>query len=115
MKVLALLLLLSISASAESRWRRAYKWSTAALIASSTADVASSWNKPERNALLRSGPQGSFGPHGVGIKVGVLAGALIGQHFLVKAHPATSRPLSLANFGIAGFTAGVATMNWTKQ
>lgn len=95
----------------ESKWKKAWKWSAAALMAGNALDVASSYGYGESNALLRSG-NGRLNMRGTGIKFGVMAGALAGQYYLMKKHPELEKPIAITNFTLsAGFT-GLAVRNW---
>ncbi len=119
-----MLLLLSASAHAEprsewlpshpvkeSKWRRAWKWSAAALIAGNALDVASSYGYRETNGVLRGG-NGQLNQRGAAIKFGVMAGALLGQHYMLKQNPGMEKPLAITNFAVGAAFSGIAVRNW---
>ena len=97
-----------IQEKAQKRWI----WSAVALSAASFADVHSSWGKRESNAMLRSA-DGIFGAKGLGVKLGIVSGIVLSQHLLVNRSPAFAKPLTYANFGMAGLKFGVAARNYT--
>ena len=96
-----------IQEKAQKRWL----WSAIALTAASFADVHSSWGKRETNSLLRSA-DGTFGAKGMGIKIGIVSGIVLSQRALVSKSPAFTRPLTYANYGMAGLKFGVAAHNY---
>lgn len=96
----------------QSKAKQKLMWSTVALVAASLVDVHSSWGKRESNPALQ-GPNGRFGARGMGIKLGIVGGMIVGQHFLVKSRPELANAVAWTNFGIAGVTTGVAARNYT--
>lgn len=96
-----------IQEKAQKRWL----WSAIALTAASFADVHSSWGKRETNSLLRSA-DGTFGAKGMAIKIGIVSGIVLSQRVLVSKSPAFTRPLTYANYGMAGMKFGVAAHNY---
>lgn len=96
----------------QSKAKQKLMWSTVALVAASLVDVHSSWGKREANPALQ-GPNGRFGARGVGIKMGMVGGIILGQYFIVKSKPEFANAAAWTNFGIAGVTAGVAARNYT--
>ena len=95
----------------ESKWKKAWKWSAAALMAGNAMDVASSYGYQEANGVLRSG-NGQLNQRGTAIKFGVMAGALLGQHFLLKQNPEMEKPLAITNFAVGAAFSGIAVRNW---
>src|SRR5690348_2401299 len=81
-----------------------------ALIAATSADMASSWGRNEANPMLRSG-DGRFGARGASIKL-AMAGAMIApQFFVMRRAPGSQRLFTIANFAQAGLYTGVAIRN----
>jgi hypothetical protein len=88
--------------------------SCVALLAATSADMASSWGRNETNPMLRSG-DGRFGTKGASIKL-AMAGAMIApQLFVMKRAPGSQRLFSIANFLQAGLYTGVAVRNYGVQ
>jgi len=96
-----------IHEKAQKRWM----WSAIALTAASFADVSSSWGKMEANSLLRSS-NGTFGAKGLGIKMGMVGGILVGQHFIAQKQPKLANALTFANYGLAATKIAVAARNY---
>ncbi|MDZ7637782.1 MAG: hypothetical protein U5J83_05965 [Bryobacterales bacterium] len=95
----------------ESKWKKVWKWSAAALMAGNAMDVASSYGYQEANGLLRSG-NGQLNHRGTAIKFGIMAGALVGQHYLLKENPEMEKPLAITNFAVGVAYSGIAVRNW---
>ena len=95
----------------DSRWKKMWKWSAAALVAGSAMDVSSSFGYQEANGMLRSSG-GQLQGRGTAIKFGVLGGALIGQQYLLRKNPEMAKPLAFTNFAIGAAYSGVAVRNW---
>ena len=109
MAVLGLSLCLCMFAGdGESRGRRIWKWSLAALAGAHAADALTSSGRYELNPLLGRGP---FGARAVGIKAGISTGGIAIQYFILKHHPAAARKAAFINFAMAGLTGGTATRN----
>ena len=112
LKRLLILALLASSAHAEGSGHKLYRWSVAALVAGNAADVAGSWGRRELNPALG---RGNFGAQQIAIKSGVVAGALVIQHFVVKYKPETERAIVVGNFVAAGVFGGVAVQSWSAR
>lgn len=95
----------------QSKWKKAWAWSAAALIAGNTLDVASSYGYRETNGVLR-GANGQLNQRGAAIKFGVMAGALLGQHYMLKQNPELQKPLAITNFAVGAAFSGIAVRNW---
>jgi len=80
-------LFLSAASAAErpTRWRAVWHVSEALLAGANGADIASSWGKSEANPLVRTGPR--FNSGSLAIKLGVAAGTLLAQHYIVRRSP----------------------------
>jgi hypothetical protein len=94
----------------ESRWKKAWAWSAAALMAATAADAATSMGGYELNPLLR-GPGGQFGTRGMAIKLGVACAVIGAQYFLLKKKPEQAPYAFAANAAAAGLLSGVAVRN----
>lgn len=95
----------------ESKWKKVWKWSAAALMAGNAMDVASSYGYQEANGFLRSG-NGQLNQRGTALKFGIMAGALVGQHYLLKKNPEMTKPLAITNFAVGAAYTGIAVRNW---
>lgn len=95
----------------ESKWKKVWKWSAAALMAGNAMDVASSYGYQEANGVLRSG-NGQLNQRGTAIKFGVMASALVGQYYLLKQNPELEKPLAMTNFAVGAAFSGIAVRNW---
>src|SRR5581483_11558089 len=93
MKSIILVVLLVASCSAESRGRKLWHASLAALVAGSAADAASSYGKYESNPLL--GP--AFNRRSVTIKAAFLGSSVCTQLLFVK-HWKKYGPATTVNF-----------------
>ncbi len=92
-----------------SRWRRLRTISQAILIGASAVDIASSYNLPEANPLLRDPRTGLMLRRGVAIKAGILAALLISQDLPAwRRHP---RAQTLLNLGSSAAIGAVAIRN----
>jgi hypothetical protein len=95
----------------QTKWKKAWAWSAAALMASVAMDTASSMGRPEMNPLLR-GSMGQFNGRSAGLKFGI-AGALLGsQYLLLQRHPEQAAWAATGNFAAAGLTSGIAVRNY---
>lgn len=95
----------------QTKWKKAWAWSAAALMTSVAADTASSMGRQEMNPLLR-GSMGQFNARSAALKFGI-AGALLGsQYLLLKKHPEQAAWATTGNFAAAGLTSGIAVRNF---
>lgn len=90
-------------------WRPLRKLSQACLILANSADIASSFQYPEANPILRDPRTGLLLHRGVAIKAGILAGWLIAQEWVGKGHP---KATTIINFGGSAIVSGVAIRNF---
>ena len=90
--------------------RSFYRWSVAILAASSAADVASSWRRPEANPVV-AGPGSSFGAGSVAIKLGLVASSFLLERLILRNRPDLYRHVAWMNFGIAGAQGAVVGHN----
>jgi hypothetical protein len=93
-----------------ARGRRLYLWSVATLTASGAADAASSWRRPEANALL-AGPGSTFGGGSVAIKLGLVGSSILLERLVLRHRPDLYRRVAWLNFGIAGAQGAVVRHN----
>lgn len=98
------------SASAESRWIKAAKWTAAAVVATSAADAASSWGRLEAHPGLR-GSDGRFGARGLTIKAAGTAAYLAVQAIRGR-DPDKARQIALTNAAVAAIFGGAAVYNY---
>jgi hypothetical protein len=90
--------------------RTFYRRSVAILAASSAADVASSWRRPEANPVV-AGPGSSFGAGSVAIKLGLVASSFLLERLILRNRPDLYRHVAWMNFGIAGAQGAVVRHN----
>ena len=90
--------------------RAFYRWSVAILAASSAADVASSWRRPEANPMLAT-PGSTFGAGSVAIKLGLVGTSYLLERVVLRHRPDLSRRVAWLNFGIAGVQGAVVRHN----
>lgn len=100
-------LLIASSLHAENRF---WKWSTAALLAGTSADMASSYGHRELNPLL-AGQDGRFGGRGVVIKAGMAGGVILFQWIVLRRNPRASKVFGIANIGAGAAFGSVASRN----
>ena len=101
------------AAQKNSRWHAVWRVSQVLLAGANSADITSSWGKNEANPILRTGQQ--FGYGSLAIKLGVLAGGLAAQHYLVRKSPEQARWLSFANLGATAGLSAVTVHNMHVQ
>jgi hypothetical protein len=103
-----LILCVVSTVTAESRWRKAWRWSTVALVSAATADISSSIGQYEANPLARQA-NGRFSVgRGVILKAGVCTG-------LILLGKKDKRVSTIANFTAGGVWTGAAIRNWRLQ
>ena len=90
--------------------RAFYGWSVAILAASSAADVASSWRRPEANPVLAP-PGSTFGAGSVAIKLGLVGTSFVLERLVLRHRPDLYRRVAWLNFGIAGALGAVVQHN----
>lgn len=90
---------------------RVWVASCIALVAATSADMASSWGRNEANPMLRSA-DGTFGARGVSLKLAMAGAMIVPQYFIAKRAPGTQRLFTIANFIQAGMYTGVAVRNY---
>ena len=90
--------------------RAFYRWSVAVLAASSTADAASSWRRPEANPVL-AGSGSTFGAGSVAVKLGLVGSSFLLERLVLRHRPDLYRRVAWLNFGIAGALGAVVRHN----
>ena len=90
--------------------RAFYGWSVAVLAASSTADAASSWRRPEANPVL-AGSGSTFGAGSVAVKLGLVGSSFLLERLVLRHRPDLYRRVAWLNFGIAGALGAVVRHN----
>jgi hypothetical protein len=94
-----------------ARWRTIlYRSSIVALGAANAIDIGSSWGGRELTPFLRS-PDGRFGARGTGIKLGMLAGIISTEVWLVRKYPNADVAATSANFAMSAMMGRVAAHN----
>ena len=108
-KCIVIVLLCSAGLHAESlqsRTKRLYHASLAAVTTAAMADAVTSWGKAEMNPVLG---QGRFGVGQAGMKIGLVSAAMAGQFFLMRHHggraAAGFAAVNLASAGVLGAVA----------
>jgi hypothetical protein len=86
----------------------------AILAASSAADVASSWRRPEANPVV-AGPGSTFGGGSVAIKLGLVGSSFLLEHLVLRHRPDLYRRVAWLNFGIAGAQGAVVQHNMSLR
>lgn len=94
-----------------TRPSKLWRFSVAALAASSAADAWSSYGRTEANPLLRS-PGGTFSARALGIKAAIAGGGVAAQWLVMRKRPESANAAAITNFGMAGLFTGVAARNW---
>ena len=98
-------------------WKKKWILATVALTAANVLDAYSSRGGNELNPLLR-GPDGNFSARkAVVVKSAASGGLLLLQVILIKKMPDRNfyRPFAITTAATAGFTAVIATRNYTVQ
>ena len=90
--------------------RAFYRWSVAVLAASSAADAASSWRRPEANPVL-AGSGSTFGAGSVAVKLGLVGSSFLLERLVLRHRPDLYRRVAWLNFGIAGALGAVVRHN----
>ena len=94
--------------------RTFYRWSVAILAASSAADVACSWRRPEANPVV-AGPGSTFGAASVAIKLGLVGSSFLLERLVLRHRPDLYRRVAWLNFGIAGAQGAVVQHNMSLR
>jgi hypothetical protein len=89
--------------------KRLWIASMMASIAATSFDAATSWGKVEGNTLLAS-RNGTFGPKGLTVKIGLETALVLPQLWLRK-HKELRSAFTLGNFGEAAVFSGAAVHN----
>ena len=90
--------------------RAFYGWSVAVLAASSTADAASSWRRPEANSVL-AGPGSTFGVGSLAIKLGLVGSSFLLERLILRHRPDLYRRVACLNLGIGAVQGAVVQHN----
>jgi|SRR5580658_5633665 hypothetical protein len=111
-KCIVIVLLLSGGLHAESlqsRTKKLFTASVAAVTSAAVADAATSWGKAETNPVLG---QSRFGIGQTSIKIGLVSAAMAGQFFIMRHHSAhAAAGFAAINFASAGVLGAVAYHN----
>ena len=107
---IALFLLLAPGIRAEGLPRKLWKWTVAAVVASSASDIASSMGgKYEMNVLLRS-RDGTFGTRGIALKSAMVGGILVSEYLMQRRNPGSAMYVGLAVVNTSLTAATVVTV-----
>lgn len=106
-----ILLILVCAACAQADERRLWKWSVAALAASTAADCHSSYGMRELNPLLR-GSGKRFDAGSVAIKAGIAGAFVLGQRLFLPGRQNGRKRWAALNFSMAATTGGFAARNY---
>jgi hypothetical protein len=113
-KCIVIVLLCSAILHAEglqSRTKKLFTASVAAVTSAAIADTATSWGKAESNPVLG---QSRFGMSQTGMKIGLVSAAMVGQFFIMRHHSAhVAAGFAAVNFASAGVLGAVAYHNST--
>ena len=110
MKRLILLVLLT-SLCSQAQERKLWKWSVAAVAASTVADCHSSFGMRELNPMLR-GPGSRFGVQSALLKAGAVGVLLLGQKLFLPGRSGRMKGWSTLNFSMAATTGAFAVHNY---
>jgi hypothetical protein len=111
MKRLILLVLLTALCSQAEERTKLWKWSVAAVAASTVADCHSSFGMRELNPLLR-GPGSRFGVQSALLKAGAVGVLLLGQKLFLPGRSGRMKSWSALNFSMAATTGAFAVHNY---
>jgi hypothetical protein len=90
--------------------RTLYRWSLAALVASSAADAASSWQRPEANPVMAA-PGSKFGVQSAALKLGLVGSSILLERLILRHRPDLYRRVAWLNFVISGAQGAVVQHN----
>ena len=90
-----------------------WKSSVIALLASSAADMHSSFGRREMNPLLANS-QGRFSGRGIAIKALITGGAIGAQWLLLRRNPEAQKHAAIANIGMASLFTSAAIHNYAS-
>jgi len=111
MKRLILLVLLTSLCSQAQERTKLWKWSVAAVAASTAADCHSSFGMRELNPLLR-GPGSRFGVQSALLKAGAVGVLLLGQKLFLPGRSGRMKGWATLNFSMAAATGAFAVQNY---
>ena len=112
MKRLILLVLLTSLCSQAQERTKLWKWSVAAVAASTAADCHSSFGMRELNPLLR-GPGSRFGVQSALLKAGAVGVLLLGQKLFLPGRSGRKKAWTALNFSMAATTGAFAVHNYS--
>lgn len=111
MKILALLVLATLAASAQDGPRRNWNISVAFFVGAQAMDTMSSRGGIEANPVLG---RGQFGARQAAIKAGIASGVVLAERMILRRHPETQRFWTWANYGTGTAIAAMAVRNWSQ-
>ena len=109
MKRTILIAVLAAASHAQAAsWHRVWHITQAALLASTTADVASSYGKPELDPLLG---RGRYGVRQASLEFGITGAMIAVQQIAVRHKPFLAKRMAIVNLVRVGFFTGLAAHN----
>jgi hypothetical protein len=111
MKILALLVLSMLTASAQEHRQRNWNISVAFFVGAQAMDTVSSRGAMETNPVLG---RGQFGARQMTIKAGIGGGVILAERLILRRHPDTQRFWTWTNFATGTAITAVAVRNWKQ-
>jgi hypothetical protein len=94
--------------------RTLYRWSVAAVLAGNTADLLSSWHRPEANPVLAN-PGTRFNAESAALKSGFVGASLLIEYWALRHNRRLYKVLAWMNYAVAGGLGVVVEHNLTVQ
>jgi len=111
MKILSLLVLSMVTASAQDHGQRNWNISVAFFVGAQAMDTMSSRGAIETNPVLG---RGQFGARQMMIKAGIASGVILTERMILRRHPDTRRYWTWTNYATGTAIAAVAARNWKQ-
>jgi hypothetical protein len=111
MKILSLLVLSMLTASAQEHRQRNWNISVAFFMGAQAMDTMSSRGAIETNPVLG---RGQFGARQTLIKAGIAGGVILTERMIMRRHPDTQRYWTWTNYATGTAIASVAARNWKQ-
>ena len=111
MKILSLLALSMLTASAHDNAQRNWNISVAFFVGAQAMDTMSSRGAIEANPVLG---RGQFGARQTMIKASIASGVIFAERMILRRHPDTQRFWTWTNYATGAAVASVAVRNWKQ-
>jgi hypothetical protein len=111
MKIVAMLVLSMLTASARDHRQRNWNISVAFFVGAQAMDTMSSRGAIERNPLLG---RGEFGGRQMMIKAGIAGGVILTERLIMRRHPDTRPFWTWTNYATGAAITSVAVRNWKQ-